>query len=72
MRKQEQRRFIRELIRNVRSDLLKQSVLIPADWDGHELRQWIADGFQEASYTLKENRRRMRAYRQTVLIMGRV
>jgi hypothetical protein len=72
MTKLEQRRFIRELIATVRADLLRQSVLIPDNWDGHELRQWIADRFQEASWTLRENRSRYREYRRVVAGMGRV
>lgn len=71
MNKTQQRRFVRELIANVRKDLLRQLPLVPDTWDGHELRQWIADRFQESSWSLKEDRRRYRDYRNTVLTMGR-
>jgi hypothetical protein len=71
MTKVEQRKFIRELVGNVRKDLLKQVPLIPATWDGHELRQFIADRFQESSWTLKENKRRYRDYQNDVAVMGR-
>lgn len=72
MTKQEQKTFVRELIANVRADLLKQSKLIPPEWDGHELRQWIADTFQESSYTLRQDKRRYKAYRNAVACMGRL
>jgi len=72
MTKRDQRRFVRELVMNVRRDLLKQVALFPAEWDGHEIRQFIADTFQASSYTLKRMPRRLRDYRNAVLIMGRV
>ena len=70
MSKKEQRRFVRDLIRNVRADLLMRTKLIPDEWDGHELRQWIADCFQAASFTLDTMPARRRAYRNEILTRG--
>lgn len=63
MKKTEQKRFVKELIANVQKDLLSMLPRVPEDWDGHELRQLIADRFAEASFTLKENKSRYKAYR---------
>lgn len=68
MNKDEQRAFVTELINNVKEDLLSNVKRVPEDWDGHELRQWIADRFQAASYTLKEQRSRYRAYKNAVRV----
>jgi len=71
--KAEQRRFVRELVANVEEDLLRNVKNVPDNWDGHELRQWIADEFQKSSWMMKEkhNRRRYRDYRNDVLVMRR-
>jgi hypothetical protein len=58
MTRAEQKRFIRELIGSVQKTLLDNVSKVPAEWDGHEIRQWIADKFQESSYTLKQNKSR--------------
>ena len=38
----------------------------PADWDGHELRQLLADKFAEATSKLVPHR--IRAYKNVVLV----
>ena len=67
MTKREQARFIRELTGNVTRDLLATVPKLPDTWDGHELRQLIADRFALSSFTLKEDRRRWRAYQNTII-----
>jgi hypothetical protein len=66
MTRTEQRTFIRELISNVKEDLLSNVSSVPDTWDGHELRQWIADRFAESSFSLKQNKRRYRDYRNVI------
>ena len=68
MTRTEQRRFVRDLVRNVERDLLENVSRVPKEWDGHELRQLIADRFVLVSWTLKEkgNRGRYRRYRNEV------
>lgn len=39
------RRFIRTLCNSVRDELIAKVERMPADWDGHELRELIADTF---------------------------
>lgn len=70
MTRKEQERFVKELIANVQADLVSRVADVPEEWDGHELRQWIADRFQLASFTLKENKRRWRDYRNAVATMN--
>lgn len=69
----EQRRFIRQLIGNVKKDLIAKVPKIPREWDGIELRQWIADAFTDATcgYSKRKEltwKRRFRAYRNEVLV----
>lgn len=43
MKKNEQKRFIRELMGNITKDLLAKADRWPEHWDGHELRCLIRD-----------------------------
>jgi hypothetical protein len=65
--RKQQRAFVVELIDAVRRDILRQLPRVPEDWDGHELRQLIADHFQKASFTLPRMRRRKLRYKSEVL-----
>lgn len=67
MTRKDQHRFVKELINNVRKDLLERVSLVPEAWEGRELRQWIADRFQEATMHFNRDKRRARRYRQAVL-----
>jgi hypothetical protein len=62
MTRTEQSDFVIELIERVKAEVLIALPRIPEEWDGHELRQLIADRFAEASFTLKQDRRRYRKY----------
>ncbi len=42
----EKRQFISDLIQSVRDEILSTVSKMPTDWDGHELRQLIADKFR--------------------------
>lgn len=68
MRKEEQLQFIRDFIYMVQEDLLAGASWIPAHWDAHDLRQWVADTFQEQKFTLNRMkvRDRMRAYQNDI------
>jgi len=72
MNKQEQEQFVRELTGNVLAEVLAKSVQWPDDWDGHELRQLLADAFAASSCmsdAMKDKRAaRRRAYENTVLV----
>lgn len=47
MNTDQKRYFIDELLNNVRLSLLEKVDSMPADWDGIELRQYIAIKFSE-------------------------
>lgn len=59
-----QKRFVRELFASVQKDILDRVYDMPSDWDGIELRQYIADRF--ARETVKMEGARLRNYKNTV------
>lgn len=63
MTPEQQRTFIGDLILSVRSKILNTD--IPAEWDGIELRQYIADQF--AAQTCGMHKHRRREYNNTVI-----
>lgn len=72
MTKKEQLRFCNELIHNIAVEIRGKVKNFPEEWDGIELREYIAEKFSLASFTIKEkhNRSRLRAYRNEVLVRG--
>jgi hypothetical protein len=66
----EQKYFITELCNNIAVKLLNEidDNKIPDTWDGCELRQLIADEANYMAHYLKDNKRRYREYKNTVLI----
>jgi hypothetical protein len=74
MTKNEQADFIGDLLHNVAQSLLDKihSGKVPEEWNGHELRCWVADTIEDSarlSTIRKEPRsRRARDYRNTVLV----
>jgi hypothetical protein len=67
MIRQEQRRFVRELITNIKRDVINSITRgrVPPEWDGLELRQLLADKFQQSVLPLTGDRKK--AYENTVL-----
>lgn len=66
--------FISELIENVQRDIIANAPKMPDEWDGHELRRYIADKFEESAMTLgskgprgKDFAKRFKAYQNEVL-----
>lgn len=68
----EKRRFINELINNVRKDIFARIRDMPEEWDGHELRRYIADKFDQSAMTVGKGRKdyaaRFREYKNAVLV----
>lgn len=64
--------FIRDLTSNVVKSILAKVPEMPAEWDGHELREYLADEFaRNRSALMREPRsRRLRDYRNTVNVTG--
>jgi hypothetical protein len=60
------REFVRDLIGSVQASILAEVDNMPEDWDGHELRQYIADWFEDQ--TTKMTPARHKAYRNEVLV----
>lgn len=65
--------FIESLISRVKAEVLSKVLDMPAEWDGHELRRYIADKFDESAMTVgrkgphgKPYAARTRAYRNAV------
>lgn len=63
MTPEQQREFVSDLILAVRTKILNAD--IPAEWDGIELRQYIADQFAEQVGDM--DKRRRREYRNDIL-----
>lgn len=71
MTKIEQKRFIKDLCGNIESDIRSKIAAgkIPTEWDGHELRQLVADKAKEAaSRVMVDNKRRRDEYENTVIV----
>jgi len=71
MNQAEKIRFVDSLIANVARDIVANVPRMPEDWDGHELRRYIADKFEESAMTIgkdKQYRRRFLAYRNEVIV----
>lgn len=70
MTKAEKKKFIRDLVGSVRFLLLDRVDKVPEEWDGIELRQWIADTFAQQAYshTLRRDPKRLKAFRNECLV----
>jgi hypothetical protein len=78
MTNEEKRAFIVELIGNVQAEILAKVEAMPDEWDGHELRRFIADKFDQANMGLlatgrvrsQGSSKRMKSYRDAVLVLN--
>lgn len=66
MTKKDKKEFINDLVRCIRKALLQKLDRVPEEWDGHELRNWIADAFDREKSDLNLSRRR--AFNNAILI----
>jgi len=73
----EQADFVSDLIANVTQEILSKIEEMPEHWDGHELRRFIADRFEDANMGAltradrpNRNRRRIAVYRKAVLTLN--
>lgn len=71
MTREEKKRFVKNLCDSVRDTVLESVEKMPDEWDGHEIRAYLAEHFErEARSTLGRNgmlgprSRRLREYRQ--------
>lgn len=67
-----QREFVADLIAHLEHEVIQKIIegKVPLEWDGIELRQYVADRAADANTVLprKDMRRRRMEYRKTVLI----
>jgi len=70
MTRDEKLRFIRAMCNEVRNIALEAVEFMPDEWDGHELRQYLADKFAcEVSNAMQDKRsKRAREYRRVIQI----
>lgn len=67
MTKTEKKKFIKSLCDSIRDDLVKKVERMPDEWDGHELRELIAD-LADRERTSSMTGKRKRDYRNEVLV----
>lgn len=60
-------RFVRQLVASVERDVLEAIDKMPDDWDGFELRQYLADKFADAAYT-RMDRKRAASFKNEVIV----
>jgi len=72
MNKREQRRFINELVGNVKREILDKLPNLPKEWDGIELRWLISEEFQEIVFAGWHDKRdkRYQSYINERMIKG--
>jgi hypothetical protein len=59
--------FVDELVESVKQDVLMKFSQMPEEWDGIELRQYLADVFARSAHW-GNSKMRLRAYRNEVLV----
>lgn len=67
MTEQEKVRFINDLCDSIKKDILSNVPKMPEEWDGHELRQYIADRAKCAQFAKMAPSRKAK-YNNTVLV----
>lgn len=64
--------FIEGLVASVRNEIVDKVKHMPDHWDGHELRRYIADKFDESAswpaIGTTEHWKRRKEYRESILI----
>lgn len=68
MNKKEKEKFISELIDTVKEEMINVVGEMPVEWDGIELRQYIADKFADCVIKGIMSRRRKLAYNNTMIV----
>jgi len=64
----EKKKLIRTLVASVKTDALAAVAKMPEDWDGIELREYLADKFAECRFRGTMDKRRTKRYRNEVLV----
>ena len=72
MIQQEKKEFIESLVNAVRDDISGKIDAMPENWDGIELRQYIADRFQYCVIVDSLRGSRKKEYKNELLVNGRL
>lgn len=73
LNKQEKEQFIKDLMGHVQKSMLNKLDKVPEDWDGIELRQWIADTFDwERTGSFVIDKKRLKNYRNEIIVKNLV
>jgi len=73
MKKAEKKRFIRDITRNLKNEMLKKIDKIPENWNGIELRIYLvemAKDFLVFSSSRTSNKRLLRSVKNSIIING--
>lgn len=67
---QRQSKFVVDLIDAVRAEILNKLARyeVPENWDGHELRHYIADKFADCVFGTALQGKRLKDYKNTIAI----
>ncbi len=57
LNEQEKRDFVCELVSEIKADILEKVSRMPLDWDGIELREYIAERFASSRWSMTRTRR---------------
>ena len=67
MRKEEKVEFIKDIIKTVKKQILSNLDMIPDDWNGIELRQYISDMYSK-TIVVRMDKKRKRKYNNDVVV----
>jgi len=70
MNVKEKKKFVLDVFAIVKQDILNRIHLMPDNWDGFELRQYIADKMQKDIAYLKMDKGRKRDYNNSIRVIG--
>lgn len=65
---EDKRGFITQLSDSIRDEVLAKAERMPEEWDGHELRAYMADKWEQERTSLMRRGRRLRDYRNTIAV----
>jgi hypothetical protein len=70
MTKREKIKFVRDLMGSIQKLVISKVDAMPEEWDGHQLRQYIADktAEQAQSLYLRNDRKALKSYKNEVLV----
>lgn len=68
MTKQEKRKFINNYLKEMKDSFINKLNVIPENWDGIELRHWIAKEFERENLFIRQFPKRKKKCNQEILI----